>query len=98
MKLAVRYCGGCRSEYDRVHWVGSLLDIMAQDGFEVLLTEPENADAVLTVCGCLSRCVDVSPGTYIICPPFVNGKRMGMEQLAAFLKNSCSDRKNEKSL
>ena len=51
--LHVKYCGGCRSGYDRVAWFRGVLSAMrALDGSIVLADNEAGADIRVAVCGC----------------------------------------------
>lgn len=84
--LHVKYCGGCRSEFDRVKWVRDLLTLMKQLDDRVELVEEEaQADIRLVVCGCSSQCIADQSGAYIIHAPYINGIRMKLSEMAAYL-------------
>jgi len=86
MLLHVRYCGGCRSGYDRVEWVRSLLAEFERAGRAVCLTErEEEADIRIAVCGCPARCIDVPLGTHVVQSPYLDGISMDMPETAAYL-------------
>ncbi len=58
MKLAVKYCGGCHCGYDRTVYVKKIEAFLGES-----LRSPNEADhydIVFVVCGCPSRCADVS--------------------------------------
>ena len=58
--LHVKYCGGCRSGYDRVAWFRGVLSAMrALDGSIVLTDNEAGADIRVAVCGCPAQCVSV---------------------------------------
>lgn len=58
-QVGVRYCGGCNPRYDRVALVGRLKGFFPDEEF-VPARAGEPYPAVLVVCGCPSRCADVS--------------------------------------
>lgn len=58
MKRAVKYCGGCNPRYDRTALVRNL-----EDHLQARLCPAgpgETYDMVYVVCGCPSRCPDLS--------------------------------------
>ncbi len=55
--LAVRYCGGCRTEYDRPALVRAIVAGLAAKGMEVALDYGDLRHAVgILVCGCPTQC------------------------------------------
>lgn len=58
-QVGVRYCGGCNSRYDRVAVVERLKRFFPGADF-VPARDGTAYPAVLVVCGCASRCADVS--------------------------------------
>lgn len=57
--IGVRYCGGCNSRYDRVALVQRLKSFFPDESF-VPAQEGVPYSAVLVVCGCSTRCANVS--------------------------------------
>lgn len=58
-QVGIRYCGGCNSRYDRVAVVERLKRFFPEADF-VSAQSGTAYPAVLVVCGCASRCADVS--------------------------------------
>ncbi|HWS43288.1 MAG TPA: hypothetical protein VN421_09425 [Pseudoflavonifractor sp.] len=58
-KIGVRYCGGCNSRYDRVALVRRLEAQFPGWGFVPARPQAEYA-ALVVVCGCPARCVNIS--------------------------------------
>lgn len=59
MKVGVKFCGGCNPRYDR----RSVLNRLLEDCPALCWSyaKPEEAyDVLLVLCGCPSRCADVS--------------------------------------
>ena len=55
MTLALKYCGGCNSRYDR----GAILAALQADFPELKIVDSaDQPDFVLVLCGCPSRCAD----------------------------------------
>ena len=91
--LHVKYCGGCRSGYDRVAWFRGVLSAMrALDGSIVLSVIVGGADIGVAVCGCPAQCVSVPPGTHMLLAPFMDGERMEPCDMAAYLLDMASQR------
>lgn len=70
IKIAVKYCGGCRAGYDRVALVEVLHDRL-NDKVEFVPAESEDAQEILVVCGCPTACAKVGsrlPAFFITCP------------------------------
>jgi hypothetical protein len=51
----LKYCGGCRTGYDRVGMVGTIRERLA-DKVEFVSADREDAEMVLIVSGCSSAC------------------------------------------
>lgn len=91
--LHVKYCGGCRSGYDRVAWFRGVLSAMrALDGSIVLTDNEAGADIRVAVCGCPAQCVSVLPGTHMLHAPYMDGERMEPCDMAAYLLDMASQR------
>lgn len=91
--LHVKYCGGCRSGYDRVAWFRGVLSAMrALDGSIVLTDNEAGADIRVAVCGCPAQCVSVPPGTHMLHAPYMDGERMEPRDMAAYLLDMASQR------
>jgi hypothetical protein len=59
MKVAIKYCGGCNPDYDRVALVKRIEESL--DGnVEFVSAEDEDIDLVLAVEGCRTACADLS--------------------------------------
>ena len=51
--LHVKYCGGCRSGYDRAAWLRGVLSAMRSLYVSIVLKDNEaGADISVAVCGC----------------------------------------------
>lgn len=59
MPVGIKYCGGCRSAYDRKAEAERVMAAAPDIVFESAVPG-RHYDAVLAVCGCRSRCADVS--------------------------------------
>jgi hypothetical protein len=59
VKVGLKYCGGCRPEYDRP---AAVKDIVSEigEGFEITGADDEEAEFILVVTGCKTACVDPS--------------------------------------
>jgi len=57
--IAIKYCGGCNPEYDRVEAVAEMLDRLA-DVMVVVPLDDERADMLVAVEGCPTACADLS--------------------------------------
>ena len=91
--LHVKYCGGCRSGYDRAAWFREVLSAMrALDGGVALTDGEAGADIRLAVCGCSARGVPVPPGTHMLHAPYMDGERMEPRDMAAYLLDMASQR------
>ncbi len=63
MTIAVKYCGGCNSRYDR----RKIFDRLRKDfGHNVIhyMDAKETPDYVVVICGCESACPNLSELTY----------------------------------
>ena len=78
--LHVKYCGGCRSGYDRAAWFRGVLSAMRAPDIRV------------AVCGCPAQCVSVLPGTHMLHAPYMDGERMEPCDMAAYLLDMASQR------
>ena len=77
--LHVKYCGGCRSGYDRAAWFRGVLSAMrALDG-SIVLTDNEAG-------------ADIRPGTHMLHAPYMDGERMEPCDMAAYLLDMASQR------
>ena len=59
VQVGVRYCGGCNPRYDRTALVRRLQSFFPEQAF-VPAEQGKAYPAVLVVCGCTSRCANVS--------------------------------------
>lgn len=58
MKRGVKFCGGCRSEYDRSEALKILEERL---GGKIEPANPEKIyDEIYVICGCSASCADVS--------------------------------------
>lgn len=58
-KIGLRYCGGCNARYDRVALVRRLEAAFPEWDFVSARPQTEYA-ALVVVCGCPARCVNIS--------------------------------------
>lgn len=87
MRMYVRYCGGCRSDYDRPAWVQALLEEMKNQSWNVRLTDKEEeADIRVAVCGCASRCVTHSSKMHVVHVPYIDGIQMDLAGTVEYLR------------
>jgi len=59
LKIGVKYCGGCRAQYNRVKAVERIKRCLG-DLIAVVTPDEEDIDLVLVVVGCETACVDMS--------------------------------------
>ena len=59
LKVAIKYCGGCNPDYDRVALVKHIEERL-NGKVEFVSAEDENIDLVLAVEGCKTACADLS--------------------------------------
>ena len=59
VRIAVKYCGGCNPEFERVGAVADMLLRLA-DIVEVVSLDDECADMLVAVEGCPTACADLS--------------------------------------
>jgi len=60
VRVGIKYCGGCRAAFDRK----AEAELVKQAAPDIVFSDAadgERYDALLAVCGCRSRCADVSP-------------------------------------
>ena len=62
LRIGLKYCGGCRSQYNRVAVVAELKNRLKSLADFVSYEEPE-IDGYLIVVGCSTACVDQTPFT-----------------------------------
>ena len=60
LKVGLKYCGGCRAQYDRVGLVASIRERLAGIVQFVSNENPE-AQAILIVTGCKTACAKLPP-------------------------------------
>lgn len=58
LRVAIKYCGGCNPEYDRVAIVDHIKQSL-QDKIEIVRPESEDVDLILSVNGCSTACADL---------------------------------------
>ena len=58
LRVAIKYCGGCNPEYDRIAIVDHIKKSL-QDEIEIVRTESEDVDLILSVNGCSTACADL---------------------------------------
>lgn len=57
-KIGLKFCGGCRSTYDRAKKVNEILhELNIKPDYA---HENDEYDLLLTVCGCQNKCADIS--------------------------------------
>jgi hypothetical protein len=59
MKVAIKYCGGCNPDYDRVALVEGIKERL-NGKVQFVSAEDKNIDLVLAVEGCKTACADLS--------------------------------------
>ena len=59
IRIAVKYCGGCNPDFDRVAAAADMVDRLAED-VEVVPLDDERIDMVVAVEGCPTACADLS--------------------------------------
>ncbi|MCK9362403.1 MAG: hypothetical protein M0P74_02195 [Syntrophales bacterium] len=68
--MGLKYCGGCRAQYDRVALVDDLRERLAEKA-EFIAADSEDAEEILIVCGCSTSCAKVEsalPKLYLTSP------------------------------
>ena len=61
VRVGVKYCGGCREQYGRKAAFEKARERVADGTVEFLKAEDGGVyDALLVLCGCPSRCADIS--------------------------------------
>ena len=66
MLVGIKYCGGCRAAYDRKSEAEKTIAAVkdSDEGPNIQFVSAsggESYNILLAVCGCLSRCLDISP-------------------------------------
>lgn len=56
MKIALKYCGGCDPDYDRVDYYQRIKTAVG-DGVQWTRLDEGDHDLVLVICGCAKACV-----------------------------------------
>jgi 3-hydroxyacyl-[acyl-carrier-protein] dehydratase len=60
-RVGVKYCGGCREQYNRkAEFEKARGEISEQKAEFVPVSEGESYDSLLVICGCPTRCADIS--------------------------------------
>lgn len=59
MVCGVKYCGGCNSRYNRTKFFDSVKKACGNTDFQYV-QQGMTYDHLLVICGCLSRCADIS--------------------------------------
>jgi hypothetical protein len=59
LKVAIKYCGGCNPDYDRVALVNYIEESL-HGKVQFVSAEDKNIDLVLAVEGCQTACADLS--------------------------------------
>ncbi|MBI5895242.1 MAG: hypothetical protein HZB24_04260 [Desulfobacterales bacterium] len=72
MIVGLKYCGGCKPNYDRVALVDEIRRRLDHQVIWVRADDP-TAELILAVHGCLTACADLEP--YRAKPIFVEGER-----------------------
>lgn len=60
LRVGLKYCGGCRAQYDRVKTVEEIKKRLG-DTIEFVSPDTPDADMILVVTGCKTACVDIEP-------------------------------------
>jgi hypothetical protein len=56
----LKYCGGCRAQYNRLKTVEEIKKRVG-DALTFVSPDDEDVDMILVVTGCKTACVDISP-------------------------------------
>ena len=84
MVFGVKYCGGCNPRYDRTAFFDTVKKRCPEEEFQYV--QPEvTYDHLLVVCGCPSRCADISK-IQVIGDTFKVSEESQMEQLITEIK------------
>lgn len=59
-RIGLKYCGGCKPQYDRVQTVASLQKRLAEK-IELVSYEDPKTEGTMVVAGCPTVCVDLKP-------------------------------------
>jgi len=57
VKVGLKYCGGCRPDYDRTAAMKDIIEELGE-GFEVTGADDEESELIAVVTGCRTACVD----------------------------------------
>lgn len=55
--IGIKYCGGCNPRYDRVELVNNIKNSFKEYYFSEV---KDNCSAVILICGCNARCIDIN--------------------------------------
>ena len=59
IRIAIKYCGGCNPEFERVKAMAGMLERLAKT-VEVVPLDDERAEMLVAVEGCPTACADLS--------------------------------------
>lgn len=94
--LHVKYCGGCRSGYDRAAWFRGVLSAMrALDGSIVLTDNEAGADIRWLCAAAPHSAFPFCRGRTMLHAPYMDGERMEPCDMAAYLLDMASQRNRE---
>lgn len=57
MKIGIKYCGGCKTTYNRVEYVNKLTNDFPENNFEPV-NETAGYDIILVINGCKTACAN----------------------------------------
>lgn len=63
MHIGIKYCGGCRSGYDRAAAADQIRAACPEHRFSFAIPG-ESYDLLLVICGCTARCANLSALNY----------------------------------
>lgn len=98
-KIGIRYCGGCRSQYDRVAAAEKIKNALKACGVEVgPVEDAADEPAGLVICGCPAQCAgredDLPQGWHILGPGnLFDRKEESLETMAKILCREAGKRK-----
>ena len=58
-KVALKYCGGCDPNFDRVEYFKKIC-VIAHDSIHWVHVDDQESDAILIICGCDIACAEAS--------------------------------------
>jgi hypothetical protein len=61
LKVGLKYCGGCRAQYDRVGVVDAIRNRLGKE-IEFVAADDEEAAMILVIAGCSTACVEIETG------------------------------------